>query len=358
MRKPYKVDRWFNGIRINRASGATTAAEHRKRNTFLTWLHDTGRLEILHAIAANRLSIAQAYAAHCAGKLTFAVNDVVLDRGFWEAVKAWLPDAAKAPGTRDHYARMMRALERTGVLGDNLTVRGLALVDWQALYNRWPTGPVMWNRMRGALSRFLTMAMGDKFDTFRRIVMAKLPRADEGEGHVPDLTPARFWEVLAHVPEPMRPIYVIMVGTGIEPGVMPTATLAPERQAVVIQGRKKGREGLTAIPLSPQLWDYARSALPCSFTPGYLYRVWKNAAVKAGARELRLYDLRHAFGQWLVNAGVPESVVQVGMRHRTAAMTARYVKQRDRGVNTSVMSGVLFGESPDPSPALKLAKGA
>jgi len=29
----------------------------------------------------------------------------------------------------------------------------------------------------------------------------------------------------------------------------------------------------------------------------------------AGAPELRLYDLRHAFGQWLVNAGVPQSVV-------------------------------------------------
>ena len=360
--KRYKVDRWFDGVRINRASGATTTVEHRKRNGFLTWLHDTGRLEILHAIAANRLTIPQAYAAHCAGKLTFAVNDVVLDRGFWDAVEAWLPDSAKAPGTRDHYGRMMKALKRAGALGENLTVRGLALVDWQALYNRWPTGPVMWNRMRGALSRFLTMAMGDKFDQFRRSVMAKLPRADEGEGRVPDLTPARFWEVLAHVPEPMRPIYVLMVGTGIEPGVMPTAVLAPERRAIVIQGHKKGREGLTAIPLSPELWVYARSAVPCTFTPGYLYRVWKRAAVKAGAPDLRLYDLRHAFGQWLVNAGVPQSVVQVGMRHKTAAMTARYVKQRDRGVNTTVMAGVLFGESPAKSPAppvpLKMAKGA
>jgi len=49
----------------------------------------------------------------------------------------------------------------------------------------------------------------------------------------------------------------------------------------------------------------------------------------AGAPELRLYDLPHAFGQWLVDAGVPQSVVQVGMHHRTAAMTARCVKQRD-----------------------------
>jgi integrase-like protein len=358
----YKVDRWFDGVRINRTSGATTLAEHRKRDDFLTWLHDTGRLEILRAIAANRLSIPQAYGAHCAGRLTFAANDVVLDRNLWEAVDAWLPGSAKAPGTRNHYDRMMRALKRTGAIGDGLTVRGLELVDWQALQNRWPTGPVMWNRMLGALSRFLTMQTGDKYDPFRRAVMAKVTRADEGEGRVPDLTPERFWAILAHVPEPMRPIYVLMVGTGVEPGVMKSATLAPERQALVVEGAKHGRQGETVIPLSPELWAYARAAVPCSFTPGYLYRRWKKAAVAAGAPALRLYDLRHCFGQWLVNAGVPQSVVQVGMRHKTAAMTARYVKQRDRGVNATVMAGVLFGqspaESPAPAPGLKLAKGA
>jgi hypothetical protein len=79
---------------------------------------------------------------------------------------------------------------------------------------------------------------------------------------------------------------------------------------------------------------------------------------------LRLYDLRHASGQWLVNAGVPQSVVQVGMRHRTAAMTARHVKQRDRGVNATPMAGIPFGapESPVETPAqarpLQLVQGA
>ncbi len=358
----FKVDRWFDGVRINRASGATTAAEHGKRNDFLTWLHDTGRLEILRAIAANQLSIAQAYAAHCAGKLTFAAADVVLDHGFRQAVQAWLPGSAKAETTRDHYGRMMRALERTGAIGASCTIRGLELVDWQALRNRWPTGPVMWNRMCGALSRFLTMQLGDKYHPHRRAVMAKLQRADEGEGRVPDLTPARFWQILGHVPAPLRPIYVLMVGTGVEPGVLQTAALAPERQALVVEGAKKGRQGTTVIPLSPELWEYARLAVPCSFTPGYLYRRWKAACEKAGADELRLYDLRHAFGQWLVNAGVPQSVVQVGMRHKTAAMTARYVKQRDRGTNADVMAKVLFGESPAgnpaPTPVLKVVQGA
>ncbi len=358
----YKVDRWFDGVRINRASGATTLAEHRKRDEFLTWLHDTGRLEILQAIAANRLGVAQAYAAHCAGRLTFAVNDVVLDRNFWEAVDAWLPGSAKAPGTREHYGKVMRALRRAGAIAEGLPVRGLALVDWQAVYNAWPTGAVTWNRTRGALSRFLTMALGDKFDPFRRAVMAKLPRADEGEGRVPDLTPERFWTVLGQVAEALRPVYVLMVGTGVEPGVLASARLAPDRQALVVQGAKKGRQGETVIPLSPELWVYARLAIPCSFTRDYLYRRWKRAARAVGAAELRLYDLRHAYGQWLVNAGVAQSVVQVGMRHKVAAMTARYTKQKDRGTIAAVMAGVLFGESPAvppaPAPPLQLVQGA
>src|SRR5213592_4054071 len=46
----YKVDRWVDGRRLNRASGATSAAEHDKRDEFLTWLCTTGRLGILNAI--------------------------------------------------------------------------------------------------------------------------------------------------------------------------------------------------------------------------------------------------------------------------------------------------------------------
>ena len=357
----FKVDRWFDGVRINRTSGARTAAEHRKRDDFLTWLNDTGRLEILQAIAANRLSIPQAWAAHNAGKLTFAVNDVVLDQNFWKAVDAWVPGSAKAPGTRQHYSWMMAALKRTDAIGAGATIRSLAMVDWQALRNRWPTGAAMWNRMRGALSRFLTMTTGDKYDPFRRSVMAKVPRADEGEGRVPDLTPARFWEILSRVPEPLQPIYIVMAGTGIEPGVMPKARLAKERQAIVIEGAKQGRQGITTIPLSPELWRYARLAVPCSFTRDYLSRTWKTACKAAGANEIVLYDLRHFFAQQLVNAGVPLPAVQVGMRHKTSAMTARYAKQKDRGMNAAVMANVLFGSpanSPAGGPSLELAKGA
>ena len=55
----YTIDRWFDGRRLKRASGATTLAEHRKRDAFLTWLDTTGRTDILDARtvqwASNRI---------------------------------------------------------------------------------------------------------------------------------------------------------------------------------------------------------------------------------------------------------------------------------------------------------------
>jgi len=110
------------------------------------------------------------------------VGEIVLDRKLWETVEAWLPGSAKAATTRDYYKRCFAMLRRNADFSDTMQIRALATVDWQALYDRWPTGAVTWNRVRGALSRFLTMTMGDKYDPFRRGVMAKLPRADEGEG--------------------------------------------------------------------------------------------------------------------------------------------------------------------------------
>ena len=125
----YKVDRWFDGIRINRASGATTGKDHHARDRFLTWLYTTGRLEILRAISARRLTIHQAWSAHCAGKLTYSASDVVLDRPLWTAVDDWIPGSARAAGTRGHYKKAMGGLRRHAKLAELVTVRGLELAD-------------------------------------------------------------------------------------------------------------------------------------------------------------------------------------------------------------------------------------
>jgi len=68
----------------------------------------------------------------------------------------------------------------------------------------------------------------------------------------------------------------------------------------------------------------------------------------AGRGEVRLYDLRHCYAQWLSAAGAPEAAIQVGMRHRSASMTRRYSRARDTGENASLLGRVMFPAAPEP----------
>lgn len=343
MQRRFKVDLWFGGRRLNRASGATTPAEHRKRKAFLTWLSDTGRTDILDAIIAGTLTINEAYGAHGAGKLAFVASDVALQRNLWSAVAAWVPSSAPAPATRIRYGKAFRALERYGALSPGLQVRSLELVDWVALLNRWPSGPTGWNHMRSALSRFLTMTLGDKWHPFRRAVLAKVPRADEPPSRVPDLSPDLFQRILARIPEALRPCYVTLVATGMRPGeyVRCEATdLLPHTLSLRVPGTKTAASAAT-VRLEGETFSWATRAIPCPVTQDALYRYWKAACRAEGCKELRLYDLRHAYGQWLSDSGAPEAHIQAGLRHKTAAMTRRYTMQRDRGKNAVVLAKVL-----------------
>ena len=100
-RLSFRVDRVFPSVgRINLVSGAATRAEHTKRDALLTELYDTGRLELLRAIKAHRLTINEVYSAQRAGRLGFVAADVALQRNLWEALDQWLPASGRASATR------------------------------------------------------------------------------------------------------------------------------------------------------------------------------------------------------------------------------------------------------------------
>lgn len=82
-----------------------------------------------------------------------------------------------------------------------------------------------------------------------------------------------------------------------------------------------------------------------------LYTHWKRACQAAGAVDLTLHDLRHFYGQALVDAGRPEASVQQSLRHADPRMTRRYTKRKDQGENAQAMEGILFpsaGERSEP----------
>jgi len=356
--KSLRLDRVFGGVgRINCVSGATTVSEHRKRDALLTKLFTTGRLQLLSAIRRGDLTVNELYASDMAGTLTaFAPTDVVLKRRLWDALDAWQPTCARAPATRTRAAVAIRALRRSRVLGEGAAVADLATVDWAALYNRNFIGPTGWNHIRRTISRFLTMLLGDKFHEYRRRVLAQWPRAEEPE-RVPDLPPALFWTILGHVAEPLRPCFVTIVAAGLGPkefcGCRDT-DLLPHSNALRVHGAKVGRQGEALVYFTPDTWPWVKAAVPCPVSQEVLAAHWKRACRAAGHAELRLYDLRHCYAQWLTNAGVPEWSVQVGMRHKTGAMTRKYAKQVNRGQNAATLAAVLLTEPGGPAfcPAL------
>ena len=341
-----RIDRTFRAVgRLNVTSGTNNAAEYRARNALLTELYQKGMLEILRAIKRGALTIAEVRSDALSGRLDYTLAGVMLRRPLWEALEQWLPTSAPAPRSRERYEESVGALKRLKVLGPAATVGDVEAVDWRATFNRKQIGPAGWNRTRAMLSAFLSATLRDKWHPFRRSVMAQIPRAAEPEGRVPDLPPALFWEILGHVPEVVRSCYVTMVATGMGPGeyVKCEATdLFPHTFSLRVHGTKLGRQGDAIIRVAEEAWPWIVQAVPCAVSQDQLYRFWKRACRAAGHAELRLYDLRHAFGQWLSEAGAPEATIQVSMRHKTPAMTRRYTKQRDRGQNAAVLGKVLF----------------
>jgi integrase len=334
-------------------SGAVSPSEHKQRDALLTKLYTTGRLELLRALKRGDLTINELYAADMAGTLTaFAPTDVVLKRPLWTTLDAWQPTCARAPATRTRARVAIRALRRTRVLGDGATVADLATVDWARLRNTaFATHPTSWNHVRRTISRFLTMVLRDKFHEYRRRVLAQWPRAEEPE-RVPDLPPALFWTILGYVAEPLRPCYVTMVAAGLGPkefcGCRDT-DLLPHSTALRVTGAKVGRQGEALVYFTADTWPWVKAAVPCPVSQGALAAHWKRACRAAGHPELRLYDLRHCYAQWLTNAGVPEWSVQVGMRHKTGAMTRKYAKQVNRGQNAATLAAVLLTEPGGPA---------
>jgi hypothetical protein len=159
-------------------------------------LYEEGRLDVLQAPKDHRVTIAEVQSAQRSGRLPNLAVDFVLGRGIWDAASAWLEGSDRSAGTRQPYANSIKALHHSGVLDDSATLRDLQGVDWFQLRRTWKGGAADWNHLRRAMSRLLTVSLGDVFHPFRRKVLNSFPRAQEPHGRVPDLSPSVFWQIV------------------------------------------------------------------------------------------------------------------------------------------------------------------
>lgn len=341
----FRIDRRFKGVgRIALASGTRNRRRFQALNAMLTELHEDGRLDLLRALRDRRISFQQVYDARRTGRLPYLASELTLHENLWQSVESWIPTSASAKSSRKRYAVSFRSLQASGVFGDDAVVADLRSVTWSELRENWPNSPADWNRLRAAVSRFLTMTLGDKYHPFRREVMGRFPRAQEPQGRVPELPPALFWDIVNRTPDHVRPAYVTLAATGLRVGEylrLREHHLRPMTKEIAVPGTKTAVSS-AVIPVGPAAWKWVRKAVPSPLQYKWLRIHWKRACAAAGAPNLKLHDLRHFYGQMLVASGRPEASVQQSLRHVDPSMTRRYTKQRDRGENALVMDDVLF----------------
>jgi len=275
---------------------------------------------------------------------TLTGERALLAANLWTAVDAWTPTSAAAKATRKRYATSFAALKRSDVLKASATVGDLSGVDWRSLEAAWTGGSSDWNHLRRAVSRFLTLHLGDVHHPVRRAVVKAIPKRKE-QSRVPDLPPTLFWSIVHKAPEYVRAAYVTIAALGLRVGEYLRLTpehLLPHTCGVQVPGTKTAGSA-DVVRVDERLWPWIVAGVPSPLAYKWLRLHWKRACLAAEApSDLRLHDLSHCFGQWLAEAGVAENRIQTGLRHSTAAMTRKYTTMRDKGETARTMADVLL----------------
>lgn len=330
----YRFDRVFAGVgRINRSSGTTKVKEFQRRDQLLTELFEHAQLEALRAFQRGDVAIEELLEAKRVGRLGSAglLSDLKLRGSLWEELEHVFPQVHWSNKTASRYRVSLESFARKSGLARNARVADLTRVDWKALHASWGTSPADWNLMRRMLSAGLTRLLGDVYHPFRRAVVKTIPVAHEVP-RTPDLTPELFWRIVLRTPLHAQPCYVVLLATGMRIGEYLSCTrahLRPHTFAIAVPGTKTDASEAT-IYVDEQLWDWVIAGIPAPIKEKWIRTHWKRAARAEGAGELRLHDLRHAFGQLASDAGAPTARIQAALRHASPEMTRRYEMQKAR----------------------------
>ncbi len=230
------------------------------------------------------------------------------------------------------------------------TVRDLADVDYDALAQSWPGSPSDWMAFYRMLSHFLTRHFGGKrmgrAHPFRCQVMDLLPRKKEHK-RVPAISPAVFHRLVSLTPDYAQPVYQALLITGLRMGEYLALTrdmLRPQVFEIAVPGTKTAASA-DVIPVDPACWSVIDRAVPSPIAYGQIRKHWMRACLTEGLAtkapdptrpgKLRykgptLHDIRHLTAQFMTNDGVPESMIQVYLRHSDLATTRRYTMQAMR----------------------------
>lgn len=320
-------------------------------------LIEDSQVEALRALKERQLSLDELVDLDRRGMMTGTgvLAAVKLQRPFFAAWDAVAPRLASGRGGgAQRYAVTRTALERKGapIIDGNTLVADLALpekVDWRALMAQWGGSASDWMHVRRAVSRVLTVLLGDKYHPFRRQVVQLIPTLAE-PSRVPDLSPERFWAVVKVAREDVRAAFVTLVATGMrvrsEYLRCTEANLKPDVKAVQVPGTKT--EGSAAVVhVDPRLWTWVTAGIPATVQYKRLRELWVAACREAGVEGITLHDLRHCHGQWATDQGIALQRVADSLRHSNSQTTQRYARSTDTRAVSSAVADALEGGRAD-----------
>jgi integrase len=351
---------------------ADTVREFERRKAVVRKLVDDSQLEALLALKRGDITIESLVEADRAGRLKGAaiLADLKLRGNFWAVVNETLPAMGLSKETRRRYGTSFRTLGSISEarLGPNARVQDLASVPWTKLRAAWDRAgksAADWNHLRRAVSRFLTVLLGDVHHAFRHQVIRQIPTAKEGRGRMPELTVDGFWSIVNATPEHARPCYVTLAATGMRLKEYLSCTKEnqpPPTHAIAVPGTKTA-ESADTVYVAPELWQWIEAGIPSTLQSRWMHIYWWRACVAKGfgryepvlkdgapvirtvrlrtGKEvsrpamkytgLRLHDLRHLYAQLASDQGAPTAKVQAALRHADPKMTRRYEMRRAKG---------------------------
>lgn len=336
----YRIDRVFRGVgRVRVTSGTASLREYHRRNDALTRLYEDGRLDVLAAVQCGTVTVLEAVSAYHLGA-AHSVASIALVAPLWTAIEATLPKMGKSIETRDRYELSLNTLRTSKVISASAKVRDLALVDWERVRPFYKSA-ADWNRMRSALSVFISRHVGDMMHPFRRQVTNRIAREQEEEV-VTDVSVEKMLEAVALAPEWARAPLLLLALTGVRFGEYLYADetdLRPLSREWVV----RGKSGHRIVSVSEAAWPIIAAAVPPRYAPppekgeknGETQRyqrlagAWKRATRKAGVH-CNLHALRHLAGQLVSDAGMTDQLIRHFLGHKTTATTGRYTRRTSR----------------------------
>ncbi len=345
----FRIDRVIAGVgRVRLSSGTSSKAVFKRRDALLTALVQRGALDTIRALVAKQVTWPELEYAARTGRDLLA--DIMARRPLQATVDALSPSL-----THRRYRVSWQQLTRLGLVTPSTTAADLEAVPWREIYRQWPGSLADWMAMRRAVSRILTLALGDKYHPTRRAVVSAMPW-QQVPPRVVRATAATAAQLLAELePRAARIAWTILLlglrrgeywRTAKTPGAWDPTTLT-----LSIEGTKTVASRAT-IGVSPLVAPYLAAAIPAPLSYMQFRRYFDPVARPLG---LTLHGLRRLHAMLGTEAGLQETYIRLSMRHGSRSLTDDYrLGLATRAVQEAVLAAVtgagMSGEkSGDPS---------